>query len=190
MFLGWAPYNFVLFCTWADYYWGCKKKMHRQAQLVVWPLPLSWCTCACESASALSQYQQAVFHHSVTEAHEIRAESTQNNHTELWDNPEPKHQRETGGHCFVYHPTRIRPEGKHRDEMCHYCPTWLAREKQDVRWVSTPEVTGELLCHQPRSKQWLHLFMFTKKKNSFYEEDKCIKSWQFCLWDEHWNGAL
>lgn len=27
--------------------------------------PLSWCTCACESASAPSQYQQAVFHRSV-----------------------------------------------------------------------------------------------------------------------------
>lgn len=66
---------------------------------------------------ALSQYQQAVFHRSMTEAHEIRAESTQNNHTELWDNPEPKHQKETGGHCFIYHPTRIHPEEKHWEEM-------------------------------------------------------------------------
>lgn len=76
---------------------------------------LSRCTCA--SASALSQYQQAVFHRSVTEAHEIRAESTKNNHTELRDNAEPKHQRETGGHCSIYHPARIHPEEKHKDEM-------------------------------------------------------------------------
>lgn len=74
--------------------------------------PASCCTCARESPSALGQYQQTVFHHSMTEAHEIRAESTQNNHTELGDNPEPKHQRETGGHCFVDHSTRIHPEGK------------------------------------------------------------------------------
>lgn len=58
----------------------------------------SWCTCARESASAPSQHQQAVFHRAVAEAREIRAESTKNNPTEPRDNPEPKHQRDTGGH--------------------------------------------------------------------------------------------
>lgn len=98
--------------------------------------PLSWCTCASDSASALSQYQQAVFHHRVTEAHEIREESTKNNHTEQWDNPEPEHQRETGGRCFICHPTGIHPEGKQRDEMRCYCPTLLAQEKPDLMGVS------------------------------------------------------
>lgn len=104
---------------------------------------LSWCTCACESASALSQYQQAVFHHSVTEAHEIRAESTQNNHTELRDNPEPKHQRETGGQCSIYHPTRIRPKEKHSDSdaLLLSDPAWHRNNR--MWWVSAPEVTAE-----------------------------------------------
>lgn len=78
--------------------------------------PPSCNTCARDSASALSQHQQTVFHHSVTEAHEIRAGSTQNNHTELRDNPEPNHQRETEGHCSAYHPTRIHPEEKQRGD--------------------------------------------------------------------------
>lgn len=76
----------------------------------MWPLLSPRCTCV--SALVLSQYQQAVFHHSVREAHGIRAESTQNNYTELRDNTEPKHQRETGGHCFVHHPAGIRPKEK------------------------------------------------------------------------------
>lgn len=83
----------------------------------------------------MSQYQQAVFYHSVTEAHKIREESTKNNHTELRDNPEPEHQRETGGHCFIYHPTRIHPKEKQRHEMRSYCPTLVAQEKQDLMSV-------------------------------------------------------
>lgn len=127
-------------------------QMYCKAQRpVVWifSLSLSRCTCACESASELSQYQQAVFHHSVTEAHEIRAESTQNNHTELRDNPDPKHQRETGGHCSIYHPTRIHPEEKHGDEWCVAIvrPSW--HRKNRMWWVSVPEVTGEPQWHQP-----------------------------------------
>lgn len=133
--------------------------------------PLSRCTCACESASAFSQYQQAVFHRSVTEAHEIRAESTKNNHTEPRDNPEPKHQRETGGHCFIYHPTRIHPEEKHRDEMCCYCPTSLAQEKQDVMsfyawgdWWSTVPPAWKLVM---LLEQTMAAFIHVIQKNFF-----------------------
>lgn len=78
--------NIILLCCICNEYWECKYRF------VAWPFPR--CTCACESASALSQYQQAAFHRSVTEAYKIRAESTQNNHAELRANPEPKHQRE------------------------------------------------------------------------------------------------
>lgn len=108
-----------------------------------------------------------------TEAHEIRAESTQNNHTELRDNAESKHQRETGGRCFIYHPTRIHPEEKHGDEMRCYCPTSLAQEKQDVMsfyaWGDwwTACATGMETFWFYSSKQLLHLFMLT-----FF----------FCLW--------
>lgn len=93
---------------------------------------LPWCTCAFESASAQSQYQQAVFHRSVTEAREIRAESTQNNHTELRDNPEPKHQRKWKDTASSIIQQESTPKTNTGDEMRRYCPTPLAQEKQDV----------------------------------------------------------
>ena len=49
-----------------------------------------------------------------------RAESTPNNHTELTDNPQPKHQRITTGRWSIRHPARIHPEGKHKDEMRYH----------------------------------------------------------------------
>lgn len=103
--------SLCIVCMWL------RMQMHIKTQLVLWPLLCHDAPVPMSQLQALSQYQQAVFHRSMTEAHEIRAESTQNNHTELWDNPEPKHQKETGGHCFIYHPTRIHPEEKHWEEM-------------------------------------------------------------------------
>lgn len=136
--------------------------------------PLSQCTCACELTSGLSLHQQPVFHRSVTEAHEIRAVSTQNNHAELRDNPEPKHQKKWGGHCFIYHPTRMHPREKHGDEMHRYCPTSLAQRKTGCDEFLRPRLllkpannAGIYTCLREKSpllNLWLHL-----------EADKCVK---------------
>lgn len=74
--------------------------------------PFSRSTCACESASAASQHQQAVFHRGVTEAREIRAESAQNNRAKPRDNPQPEHQRETVGRSSLPTSTKNPPPRK------------------------------------------------------------------------------
>lgn len=156
----------VLYCLHCLWIW-LKMSMQCKAQLVGWPL--SWCTCACELASALSQYQQAVFHRTVAEAHEIRAESTKNNHTEPRDNPEPKHERETGGHCCIYHPTRIHPEERHRAETRCYCPTSLAEggtgydEFLCPRWLVNHCDCCLAAWDSLWSRQWLHLYKSIKR---------------------------
>lgn len=160
---------------------------------------LSWCTCAFESASAQSQYQQAVFHRSVTEA-QIRAESTQNNHTELRDNPEPKHQRKWKDTASSIIQQESALKTNTRDEMRRYCPTPLAQEKQDVmnlyawsNWKTSVPSPWDPGCYG--SKQWLRLYIFTEKSSLLClllhsEADECIKSWQLYRRDDHRNEAL
>lgn len=134
----------------------------------MWPLLSPRCTCV--SALVLSQYQQAVFHHSVREAHGIRAESTQNNYTELRDNTEPKHQRETGGHCFVHHPAGIRPKEKQCVaivEVHWHTHTHKKKIEQDVmsfcawghRW---PTVSPACECASATAIRRAHLIFETR----------------------------
>lgn len=126
--LGWRAFYFMLFAFPMDSIEGRRHAVELSLQC---DLP-SLMVHLCVSLSVEPIPTGRLSSQCVTEAHEIRAESTQNNHTELRDNAEPKHQRETGGRCFIYHPTRIHPEEKHGDEMRCYCPTSLAQEKQDV----------------------------------------------------------
>lgn len=110
------------------------------------------------------------------------------NHTELRDNPEPKHQRETGGHCFIYHPTRIHPEEKQRDEMRRHCPTLPAQEKQDlisVDWVDCLQAKKRMMLVE----QTVALFVYVHGNVFclllYLEADKCVKKLarvQFYQW--------
>lgn len=100
------------------------------AHLVTFPFSRS--TCACESASAASQHQQAVFHRGVTEACEIRAESAQNNRAKPRDNPQPKHQREMVGRSSLPASTKNLPPRK--TEMGHKDYWYTSATILQVSW--------------------------------------------------------
>lgn len=131
----------------------------------------------------------------MTEAREIRAESTQNKHTELRDNPEPKHQRKREDTPSSIIQQESTPKKNTGDEMRRYCPSSLAQEKQDVMsfyawgywWtIVQPALKLVMLWEKTVAAFILVFYVFC----FIWSRQVCLKSWQLYQWDDHWNEAL